>query len=84
MADEPGHDALARCAEWLHGDPALATRLASIASPDDFRAALLAAVEASGRVGDLPALASIAFDRAAPARTPRAAWPPAQRRGWQP
>ncbi|HEY6942334.1 hypothetical protein [Dokdonella sp.] len=84
MHDPSADDALARCAEWLRGDPALATRLASIASPDAFRAALLAAVEASGRVDDLAALATVAFDRAAPARASSTPWPLAQRRGWQP
>jgi len=75
---------LARCADWLLRDPARATQLASIASPDAFRDAVLAANAAHGDAADGPALAAIAFDRTAPARPPRATWPLAQRRGWQP
>jgi hypothetical protein len=77
-------DVLARCGEWLLRDPDLAMRLASIASPVEFRDALLAANAALGHAEDAAALAAIAFDRAAPACPPRAAWPLAQRRGWQP
>lgn len=77
-------DVLARCTDWLLRDPARATQLASIASPDAFRDAVLAANAAHGDATDGPTLAAIAFERAAPARPPRAPWPLAQRRGWQP
>lgn len=77
-------DALVRCAERLWRDPATAMRLASIASADAFREALLAAVATHGDADDAAVLATLAFDRPAPPRVPVARWPRAQRRGWQP
>jgi hypothetical protein len=78
-------EVLARCTGWLLRDPGLATRLASIASPEAFRDAMLAANTVHGDAADAAALTTIAFDRAAPAPRWRAAtWPLAQRLGWQP
>jgi len=73
---------LTRCEERILADPVLATRLASIASPEAFRDALLA-IDDAGESNATP-LAAFATDRPATARPPRATWPLAQRRGWQP
>ena len=80
-------EVLAHCTGWLLRDPGLATRLASIASPEAFRDAMLAANTVHGDAAAAAALTTIAFDRAAPAPAPRwraATWPLAQRLGWQP
>jgi hypothetical protein len=84
MPDMIPADALARCAAWMLQDPGTAAELASIASPDDFRVALLAANARRGHADDADVLAALAFERAAPPCPPNRAWPSGQRRGWQP
>lgn len=74
-------DSLTRWEDRVLADPALATRLASIVSPEAFRDALLAM---DACADDATALAALAADRPVATRPPRTTWPLEQRRGWQP
>lgn len=75
---------LARCAEWIATEPALAAKLSTIDSIAEFRDALMAVVAAHTSVAETKNFAALSFDRPAPRRHPAASWRSTSRRGWQP
>ena len=77
-------EALARCAHWFANDPETASQLAAIASPGEFRDALLAAVAVYGDPAVATTLGTLQFDQLEGPRHVLDAWPLAQRRNWQP
>jgi len=75
--------ALARVAECVLADPAMAMRLAAIESTASFRDALLACISGLD-ADDARTLAAVAFDQPVPSGVAVNAWSPVRQPGWQP
>ena len=75
--------ALARVAERVLADPAMAMRLAAIESTASFRDALLACISGLD-ADDARTLAAVAFDQPMPSGVAVNAWSPVRQPGWQP